>query len=89
MVVGKPHRKTFESLFQKPDRSDIDWDDFLNLLVFLGAVIKTHAGSAHGIKLNGNYAVFHKPHPGHTIYPTDLKRIRKFLRDAGIEKVEW
>ena len=41
-----------------------------------------------GVSLNGIYAVFHKPHPGHTIYLTDLNRIRRFLEEAGIREVE-
>jgi hypothetical protein len=86
--MEKKHRKTFEALLQRPDRTDIDWEDFLNLLTFLGAIIKNQSGAAFGIRLNGEYAVFHKPHPGHTIYTTDLKRIRKFLTNAGVENVE-
>ncbi len=86
--MGKKHRRTFEALFDRPDRTDIDWDDFLNLLLYLGAVIQQHGGSAHGIKLNGEYAVFHKPHHGHTIFASDLKRIHRFLKNAGVENVE-
>ncbi len=86
--MGKKHRKIFEALHEKPDRVDIDWDDFITLLEYLGAEIKSPGGSAHGIRLNGVYAVFHKPHPGHTIYPTQLKRIRNFFKNAGVEEVE-
>jgi hypothetical protein len=82
------HRKTLEMVFEKPDRKDINWDDFINFLGHLGALVRKHGGSAYGIRLNGEYAVFHRPHPGHTIYPTDLKRIRKFLKNAGVEKME-
>ena len=32
----------------------------------------------------GRYAVFHQPHPGKEIYPSDLKRIRRFLVEAGV-----
>ena len=88
LVMGKNHRKTFDAIMEKPDRKDIDCDDFVTLLEFLGAQIKTSGGSAHGIKLNNEYSVFHKPHPNHTIYPSDLKRIRKFFENAGIDKVE-
>ena len=87
-VVSKKHRTTFEAIHSKPDRPDIDWNDFITLLASLGAVLKYQGGSAVGVKLNGIYAVFHKPHPGHTIYPTDLKRIRRFLQEAGITRVE-
>jgi hypothetical protein len=86
--VSKKHQRIFALIFEKPDRKDIDWDDFVNLLVYLGASIRQQGGSAHGMRLNGEYAVFHKPHPGHTIYQTDLKRIRKYLSNAGIKNVE-
>ncbi|HCS38345.1 MAG TPA: hexulose-6-phosphate synthase [Anaerolineaceae bacterium] len=75
-------------MFEKPDRNDIDWDDFKTLLIYLGVSIRQQGGSAHGIKLNGDYAVFHKPHPGHTLYQADLKRIRRFFTNAAIKKVE-
>ena len=86
--MSKKPKRIFELVFEKPDRKDIDWDDFINLLIFLGASIRQQGGSAHGIKLNGEYAVFPKPHPGHTIYQSDLKRIRRFLLNAGIKEVE-
>jgi hypothetical protein len=86
--VGKKHRAIFEAIFSKPDRSDIDWDDWITLLVYLGAKLKYTSGSAVGVRLNGIYAVFHKPHPGHQIYLSDLKRIRRFLQEAGIHQVE-
>lgn len=85
--MGKQHRDTFILLNEKPDRNDVKWSDFINLLRYLGATIRNQSGSAHGIRLNGNYAVFHKPHPGHTIYKSDLSRIRRFLKDAGIKDV--
>jgi hypothetical protein len=86
--MSKKPEKTFALIFEKPDRNDVDWDDFLNLLIYLGASIRQQGGSAHGIKLKGEYAVFHKPHPGHTLYQADLKRIRRFFTNAAIKKVE-
>ncbi|MHB8136078.1 MAG: type II toxin-antitoxin system HicA family toxin [Anaerolineaceae bacterium] len=86
--MSKKHQRTFALIFDKPDRNDIKWDDFINLLIYLGASIRQHGGSSHGIRLHGEYAVFQKPHPGHTIYPADLKRIRKFFSNTGIKKVE-
>ena len=37
-----------------------------------------------GVRLNGRYAVFHQPHPGKEIYPSDLKRIRRFLVEVDV-----
>jgi len=87
-LMGKKHSNTFNEIQTRPDRSDIDWEDFLGLLVYLGAEVKRQSGSAFGVRLNGVYAVFHKPHPGHVIYRSDLKRILNFLKNARIEKVE-
>jgi hypothetical protein len=86
--MGNKHKKIFLVIFERPDRKDIDWDDFVNLLIYLGVVMKNQGESAHGISLNGEYSVFHKPHPGHTIYPSELKRIRKFFTVAGVENME-
>jgi len=86
--MGRKHQKTFALIFEKPDQKNIDWDDFIQLLLFLGASVEPQRGSAHGIKLNGEYMVIHKPHPGHTLYPVELKRIREYFTRAGITKVE-
>ena len=54
----------------------------MTLLRARGADITEKGGSMVGIRLNNRYAVFHKPHPGNEIYPSDLKRIRRFLIEA-------
>ena len=82
--MHKRHQKTLDDIFQKPDRKNIQWADFIVLLQALGAEITTSGGSMVGIRLQGRYAVFHKPHPGNEIYPSDLKRIRRFLTEAGV-----
>lgn len=83
VTMQRRHRKTLDEIFQKPDRKDILWSEFLTLLRALGADITEKGGSMVGIRLNGRYAVFHKPHPGNEIYPSDLKRIRRFLVESG------
>ena len=50
----------------------------------LGAKVSEKGGSMAGVRLNGKYAVFHRPHPGNEIYPTDLKRMRRFILETGI-----
>ena len=82
--MHKRHQETLDDIFQKPDRKDIHWDDFITLLHALGAGVTEKSGSMVGIRLNGRYAVFHKPHPRQrNLYPSDLKRIRRFLTEAG------
>lgn len=84
--MHRRHRKTLDEIFQKPDRKDVQWDDFITLLVALGAEITEKGGSMVGVRLNKRYAVFHGPHPGKEIYPSDLKRVRRFLIEAGVER---
>ena len=86
--MHKRHQETLDGIFQKPDRKNIRWEDFIGLLQALGAEITTRGGSMAGIRLHGRYAVFHKPHPGNEIYPSDLKRIRRFLIEAGVTESE-
>ena len=82
--VNKKSRQTLEAVFAHPDRKDIRWNDFINLLAELGAEITEKGGSMVGARLNGRYAVFHRPHPGNEIYLSVLKRIRRFLHECGV-----
>jgi hypothetical protein len=83
--VNKRQQKTLKTISAKPDRNNIPWDDFISVLQALGADLTEKGGSMLGVCLNGKYAVFHQPHPGREIYPSDLKRIRRYLREAGID----
>jgi hypothetical protein len=82
--VNKKHRQTLEALFAKPDDKNIRWDDFIGLLKALGADVTERGGSMFGIRLNGRYAVFHRPHPGNVIYPSMLKYIRRYFSECGV-----
>lgn len=86
--MHKRHQKILDSIFQKRDRRDIQWNDFVTLMSALGADIVERGGSMVGLRLNGRYAVFHKPHSGNEIYLSDLKRIRRFLNEAGVTQDE-
>ncbi|MCO5245513.1 MAG: hypothetical protein M9927_17125 [Anaerolineae bacterium] len=45
--------------FQKLDRRDIQWDDFMTLVAALGAEVTAKGGSMVELRLNGRYAAFH------------------------------
>lgn len=82
--MNRKHRQTLEAIFARPDKKDIRWDDFLSLMYELGADVTERGGSMFGFRLNGHYAVFHRPHPGNIIYPSMLKRIRHYLDECGV-----
>jgi hypothetical protein len=86
--VRTRHRKTLRGIFAKSDRKNIKWDDFVGLLIELGADVTEKGGSMVGVRFKSRYAVFHRPHPGNEIYPTDLKRIRRFLLESGMVEAE-
>lgn len=83
-TMQKKHRQTLESIFARPDRKNIHWDDFVGLLKGSGADVTERGGSMFGIRLNGHYAVFHRPHPDNVIYLSMLKRIRRYLVECDI-----
>ena len=86
--MNKKHHATLEAIFARPDRKDIRWDDFVGLLSILGADVTEKGGSMVGVRLNGRYSVFHRPHPGNLIYPSMLKYIRKYFFECGVNLEE-
>jgi hypothetical protein len=86
--VNHKHRQTLAAIFAHPERKDIRWDDFIALMIELGADVTSQGGSMTGLRLKGRYAVFHRPHPGNEIYPSMLRRIRRFLKECGVESEE-
>lgn len=82
--LGKKHQATLVAIFARPTRTNISWKDFVSLMEALGAKPRTSGGSAHSFVLNGTVGVFHRPHPGHQLYDPLIRRIRKFLSQAGV-----
>lgn len=82
--VHNKHRETLKAIFARPDRKDVRWDDWIALLQVLDATITQRGGSMFGVHLGDRYAIFHRPHPGNHVYPTDLKRMRRFLVESGV-----
>jgi hypothetical protein len=78
------HRKTLESVFDDPIRSNVPWADIEAMLVAGGAAISEGRGSRVRISLNGVDAVFHRPHPRKETDKGALKSMRRFLKEAGI-----
>ena len=79
-------RKTLVALFASPIRLNIAWNDLLSMLGSFGAAIATDVGgSMHSVTFKGRTIVLHKPHPGSEIPPAMVRRVRQFLRDAGVQ----
>jgi hypothetical protein len=86
--VNKRQRATLKAIFDRPDNKNIRWDDFIKMLLGLGAEVTEKGGSMVGVRLNGHYAVFHRPHPENLIYLSLLKSIRRYLLGCGVDPQE-
>ena len=73
----------YEKIFKNLVRSDIEWAEIENLLKSLGANISEGNDSRVRIELNGERAVFHRPHPERVTDKGAVKSMRRFLENAG------
>ena len=82
--MNKKHVKTYKEVFRNPVRSDILWSDIEGLFIALGAKVSEGNGSRVRVELNGERAVFHRPHPEKTTDKGAVKAVRTFLVNAGV-----
>ena len=85
IVVNSKQKKTLSEVFKTPPLSNIQWNDIESLLVCLGAEISKGNGSRVRIKLNGERAIFHRPHPQKETDKGAVASMRRFLENAGVK----
>ena len=83
--MNSKKKKVYEKIFKNPVLSDIEWAEIENLLKSLGANISEGNGSRVRIELNGERAVFHRPHPERVTDKGAVKSMRRFLENAGVK----
>ena len=83
--MNSKQKKVYERIFKNPIQSDIEWAEIENLLKSLGANVSEGNGSRVRIELNGERAVFHRPHPEKVTDKGAVKSIRQFLDNAGVK----
>ncbi|HCM91216.1 MAG TPA: hexulose-6-phosphate isomerase [Lachnospiraceae bacterium] len=82
--MNNKHIKTYNKIFSNPIHADIDWKDIEGLFIALGAEISEGDGSRVRVLLNGERAVFHRPHPENVTDKGAVKAVRKFLENAEV-----
>ncbi len=82
--MNKRHLKTLSAIFAQPISGNIKWRDVETLLNHLGATLQERAGSRIAVLLNGQVAVFHRPHPSPNMDKGAVKSVRRFLENAGV-----
>ena len=78
--MNKKQRQTLQKTFEKPERSDISWNDIERLFIALGAEVTEGKGSLNYIR-----AVFHRPHPKRVTNKGSVKSVRRFLIESGVK----
>jgi len=83
--MNKKQRQTLQKIFEKPERSDISWNDIEVLFISLGAEVTEGKGSRVRVALNDVRAVFHRPHPERVTSKGSVKSVRRFLIESGVK----
>lgn len=86
--MNTKQKKVYEEIFKNSVQSDIEWQEIESLLKSLGANISEGNGSRVRIELNGQRAVFHRPHPEKVTDKGAIKSMRRFLDNAGVKNDE-
>ncbi|MBQ4211813.1 MAG: type II toxin-antitoxin system HicA family toxin [Selenomonas sp.] len=79
------HIQTYRAIYSEPIKSNIKWTDIESMFIAIGAIITEGNGSRVRILLNGERAVFHRPHPENTTDKGAVKSVRRFLQNAGVK----
>ncbi len=82
--MNSKNTKIYKEIYTNPVKADIHWDDIESMLIAFGAVISEGSGSRVRVELNGERAVFHRPHPENTTDKGAVRSVRRFLENAGI-----
>jgi hypothetical protein len=83
--MNKKHLRTLQAIFAQPVKANVNWKDIESLFSALGADIQEGRGSRVRILLNGQEAVFHRPHPQKETDKGALVSVRRFLENAGVK----
>ena len=86
--MNTKQKKVYEEIFQNPVQSDIEWQKIEGLLKSLRANISEGNSSRVRIELNGQRAVFYRPHPEKVTDKGAIKSMRRFLDNAGVKNDE-
>lgn len=84
--MNKKHRKTLDAIFAEPVRRNIVWSDVVGLMKTMGADVNQGSGSRVRFDLNGVSLNIHSPHPQKELKRYQVKAVRDFLDNAGVER---
>lgn len=80
--MNHKHRKVLHALFAHPVSANISSRAVESVFKELGGEIEQRHGGRLGVRLNGHFAEF--SHDAHSLAPDHVRKIRKFISDAGV-----
>lgn len=83
--MNKKQRSTFDAIFAEPIKRNIAWNDVVSLVNALGGTVTQGSGSRVRFDLNDISLNIHSPHPQKELKKYQVKAVREFLVNAGIE----
>jgi HicA toxin of bacterial toxin-antitoxin, len=83
--MSKKQRNTYSALFAEPIRRNILWDNVVFLVLALEGQVLQGDGSRVRFDLNGVSLNIHSPHPQKELKRYQVKAVREFLINAGVE----
>jgi len=83
--MNKKQRKTYDAIFAEPIRRNIVWNDVVVLVKAIGGTVTRGDGSRVRFELNDNSVNIHSPHPQKELKRYQVKAIREFLINAGVD----
>ncbi len=79
------HKHVLHTIFQDPISANMHWREVESLLNHLGATVKPTHGARFHVTLNKIEIILHHPHQSSECTRQDIKQIREFLIQAGIQ----
>jgi hypothetical protein len=83
--MNKKQRNTYSALFAEPIRRNILWNDVVSLVLALDGQVLQADGSRVRFDLNGISLNIHSPHPQKELKRYQVKAVREFLLNAGVD----
>lgn len=86
--MNHKQKKTLNGIFENPVRADIEWENVISLLSYLGVEVIYGKGSRVKFRFNGLLASLDKPHPRKELKRYQVLAIREFLENSGLSQQE-
>jgi HicA toxin of bacterial toxin-antitoxin, len=83
--MNKKQRNTYSALFAEPVRRNILWNDVVSLILALDGQVLQGDGSRVRFDLKEVSLNIHSPHPQKELKRYQVKAVREFLVNAGVE----